>query len=166
MANSTVAIKTNDKGAFVNVYASNKEFGYIVLESNSISTAGGWVRETKRTCLIRGTVSTLEKLIAHAPGKQLPGRIAVREYLEDAIPQDIASKELRDDVSLEEALAPYFKRAGKDGVILSKDGMRIVRFTEYDSSGTIQDSIISHDNVQEVTASKAAQGVNTEDAPF
>ena len=90
----------------------------------------------------------------------------MREFLEDAIPQDIASKELRDDVSLEEALAPYFKRAGKDGVILSKDGMRIVRFTEYDSSGSIQDSIISHDNVQEVTASKAAQGINTEDAPF
>ena len=88
MANSTVAIKTNDKGAFVNVYASNKEFGYIVLESNSISTAGGWVRETKRSCLIRGTVTTLEKLIAQFPGKQLPGRIAIREFLEDAIPQD------------------------------------------------------------------------------
>ena len=166
MANSTVAIKTNDKGAFVNVYASNKEFGYIVLESNSISTAGGWVRETKRSCLIRGTVTTLEKLIAQFPGKQLPGRIAIREFLEDAIPQDIAARELSDDVSLEEALAPYFKRAGKDGVILTKDGMRIVRFSEYDSSGSIQDSIISHDNVTEVNASKAAQGVNTEDAPF
>lgn len=165
MANSTVAIKTNDKGAFVNVYASNPEFGYIVLESNSISTAGGWVRETKRTCLLRGNVLTLEKIIAHAPGKQLPGKIVVREYLEDAIPQDIASKELRDDVSLEEALAPYFKRAGQDGVILTKDGMRIVRFTEYDSTGSIQDAIISHDNVAEVSASKA-QGVNKEDAPF
>ena len=166
MANSTVAIKANDKGAFVNFYDSNKEFGYIVLEANSISTSGGWVRETKRSCLIRGKITTLEKFIADVPGKQLPGRLVVREFLEDAIPQDIAAKELRDDVSLEEALAPYFKRAGKDGVILSKDGMRIVRFTEYDSSGTIQDSIISHDNVQEVTASIAAQGVNTEDAPF
>lgn len=166
MANSTVAIKSNDKGAFVNVYESNTEFGYIVLESNSITTAGGWVRETKRSCLIRGTVTVLEKLIGQFPGKQLPGRIAVREFLEDAIPQDIASKELRDDVSLEEALTPYFKKAGKDGVILTKDGMRIVRFTEYDSSGSIQDSIISHDNVAEVSASKAAQGVNTEEAPF
>lgn len=166
MANSTVAIKANDKGAFVNIYDSNKEFGYIVLESNSISTAGGWVRETKRSCLIRGTVATLEKLIAQAPGKQLPGRIAIREFLEDAIPQDIAARELSDDVSLEEALANYFKKAGKDGVILTKDGMRIVRFSEYDSSGTIQDSIISHDNVAEVNASKAAQGVTKEDAPF
>jgi len=164
MANS-VAIKTNSKGAFVNVYSSNAGFGYIVLESNSISTVGGWVRESKRTCLIRGTVETLEKLVAHAPGKQLPGRIAVREYLEDAIPQDIAARELRDDVSLEEALAPYFKRAGQDGVILSKDGKRIVRFTEYDASGTIQDVTLSHDNVAEVTASKA-QGANEDKAPF
>jgi hypothetical protein len=89
----------------------------------------------------------------------------MREFLENAIPQDIAAKELRDDVSLEEALAPYFKRAGIDGVILSKDGMRIVRFSEYDSTGAIQDAIISHDNVAEVTASKA-QGVKNDAAPF
>jgi len=165
MANSTVAIKTNDKGAFVNYYDSNTEFGYIVLEANSISTSGGWVRETKRSCLIRGRITTLEKFIADTPGKQLPGRLVVREFLEDAIPQDIAAKELRDDLSLEEALSVHFKRAGKDGVILSKDGKRIVRFTEYDSTGAIQDVIISHDNVAEVNASKA-QGVNKEDAPF
>jgi len=165
MATNAVNIKANDKGAFVNVYTSNKEFGYIVLESNSISTVGGWVRESKRTCLIRGYVDTLEKLVGAAPGKQMPGRIAVREYLEDAIPQDIAARELRDDVTLEEALAPYFKRAGQDGVILSKDGKRIVRFTEYDPSGSIQDITLSHDNVAEVSASKA-QGANKEDAPF
>jgi len=165
MATNAVNIKANDKGAFVNVYASNKEFGYIVLESNSISTVGGWVRESKRTCLIRGYVDTLEKLVGAAPGKQMPGRIAVREYLEDAIPQDIAARELRDDVTLEEALKPYFKRAGQDGVILTKDGKRIVRFTEYDASGTVQDITLSHDNVAEVTASKP-QGANKEDAPF
>ena len=165
MATNAVNIKANDKGAFVNVYTSNKEFGYIVLESNSISTVGGWVRESKRTCLIRGYVETLEKLVGAAPGKQMPGRIAVREYLEDAIPQDIAARELRDDVTLEEALKPYFKRAGQDGVILTKDGKRIVRFTEYDASGTVQDITLSHDNVAEVTASKA-QGANKEDAPF
>ena len=89
----------------------------------------------------------------------------MREYLEDAIPQDIAARELRDDVTLEEALKPYFKRAGQDGVILTKDGKRIVRFTEYDASGTVQDITLSHDNVAEVTASKA-QGANKEDAPF
>lgn len=164
MAN-TVTIKANDKGAFVTVYASNKEFGYIVLESNSISTVGGWVRESKRTCLIRGFVETLEKLVAAAPGKQLPGRIAVHEYLEDAIPQDIAAKELRDDVTLEEALAPYFKRAGQDGIILTKDGKRIVRFTEYDSSGSVQDLQLSHDNIAELSASKA-QGATKDNAPF
>ena len=155
----------NDKGAFINVYSSNAEFGYIVLESNSISTVGGWIRESKRTSLIRGTVQLLEKYVSLSTGGSLPGRIAVREYLEDAIPQDIAQKELRDDVSLEEALAPYFKRAGQDGVILTKDGKRIVRFTEYDPSGTVQDVTISHDNVAEVTASKA-QGANEGKAPF
>jgi len=164
MANS-VAIKKNDKGAFVNVYSSNAEFGYIVLESNSISTVGGWIRESKRTTLIRGTVQLLEKYLSLSTGGLLPGRIAVREYLEDAIPADIAAKELRDDVTLEEALKPYFKRAGQDGVILSKDGKRIVRFTEYDASGTVQDITISHDNVAEVSASKA-QGANEDKAPF
>lgn len=112
---------------------------------------------------MRGTVERLEKLVAAT--KSLPGRIAVREYLEDEIPADLAKAYLRDDVSFDEAIEPYVKRAGQDGVLLTRGGKRIVRFAEYDGACVVQDIILSHDNVAEVAASKA-EGVNKEGAPF
>lgn len=163
MATNAVTIKANNKGVFVNVYSTNKEFGYIVLESVSTVFEGGWIRDSKRTCLMRGTVERLEKLVAAT--KSLPGRIAVREYLEDEIPADVAKANLRDDVSFDEAIEPYVKRAGQDGVLLTRGGKRIVRFTEYDGACIVQDIILSHDNIAEVTASKS-QGATQEGAPF
>lgn len=163
MATNAVTIKANNKGVFVNVYSTNKEFGYIVLESVSTVFEGGWIRDSKRTCLMRGTVERLEKLVAAT--KSLPGRIAVREYLEDEIPVDVAKANLRDDVSFDEAIEPYVKRAGQDGVLLTRGGKRIVRFTEYDGACIVQDIIVSHDNIAEVTASKS-QGATQEGAPF
>lgn len=163
MATNAVTIKANNKGVFVNVYSTNKEFGYIVLESVATVFDGGWMRDSKRTCLVRGTVKGLEELVAST--KSLPGRIAVREYLEDEIPADVAKANLRDDVSFDEAIEPYVKRAGQDGVLLTRGGKRIVRFTEYDSACIVQDIILSHDNIAEVTASKS-QGANKEGAPF
>lgn len=153
MATNAVTIKANDKGVFVNVYSTNKEFGYIVLETVATVFDNGWLRDSKRTCLIRGTVKGLEQLVAST--KTLPGRIAVREYLEDEIPADVAKANLRDDVSFEEAIEPYLKRAGQDGVLLTKGGKRIVRFTEYDQANITQDIKISHDNIAEVVASKS-----------
>lgn len=163
MATNAVTIKANTKGVLVNVYATNKEYGYIVLETVATVFDGGWIRDSKRTCLMRGTVERLEKLVAAT--KSLPGRIAVREYLEDEIPADVAKANLRDDVTFDEAIEPYVKRAGQDGVLLTRDGKRIVRFCEYDGAAIITDMTISHDNVAEVTASKAG-GVKKEDAPF
>ena len=165
MANS-VAIKKSDKGTMVNPYKNNSEFGYIVLESSSISTVGGWVRETKRTTLMRGTVAILEKFVASAKGGNLPGKILVREFLEDQIPADIAQRELRDDITFEEAIKPFLKTAGADGIPLTREGKRIVRFTEWTPSEDAQDVTISHDNVAEVAAFKATQGANKEEAPF
>lgn len=163
MATNAVTIKANNKGVFVNVYSSNKEYGYIVLETVATVFDGGWIRDSKRTCLMRGTVERLEKLVAAT--KSLPGRIAVREYLEDEIPADVAKANLRDDVSFDEAIEPYVKRAGQDGVLLTKGGKRIVRFCEYDGACVVQDIIVSHDNLAEVAASKS-QGANEGKAPF
>lgn len=163
MATNAVTIKANNKGVLVNVYSTNKEYGYIVLETMTTVFEGGWMRDSKRTCLMRGTVERLEKLVAAT--KSLPGRIAVREYLEDEIPADLAKAYLRDDVSFDEAIEPYVKRAGQDGVLLTRGGKRIVRFAEYDGACVVQDIILSHDNVAEVAASKA-DGGNKEGAPF
>jgi hypothetical protein len=52
-------------------------------------------------------------------------------------------------LTLEEAIQPFLKRAGKDGPVLMKDGKRILRFTDYDPSGTVADTFKPHDPTQE-----------------
>jgi hypothetical protein len=167
MANS-VAIKPASTGALFTTYKSNPEFGYVVLESSSLVTTGGWIRESKRTCLIRASVATLEKFIAtQAKGGTLPGKIQVREYLEDQVPAPLAKEHLREDVSFEEAIEPYLKKAGQDGPALTVNGLRILKFSNWDPTGEQQDIILQHDNIAEVAASKKGASIASDDkAPF
>ena len=167
MANS-VNIKVASTGALFTAYKSNPEFGYVVLESSSLVTTGGWIRESKRTCLIRASVSTLEKFIAsQVKNGSLPGKIQVREYLEDAVPANLAKEHLREDVTFEEAIEPYLKKAGQDGPALTIGGKRILKFSNWDPTGEQQDQILQHDNVAEVAASKKGAVVATDEkAPF
>jgi hypothetical protein len=76
---------------------------------------------------------------------QLPGNIVVEEYLEDEIPPAVAKVNLRDEVTFEEAIKGFLKRAGADGPVLTKDGKRIVRFTKWDPTGTVSDITVQHD---------------------
>lgn len=158
MATNAVSIKANEKGVMVNVYASNKEFAYVVLEQVTTIASGGWLRDVSRTTLLRGSTDVLEKFVGNRAkdGFTIPGNIVVEEYLEDAIPADVAKANLRSDLTFEDAIAPYLKRAGKDGVELKRDGKRIVRFTKWDPTGSVMDVTISHDNIAEVAASKTA----------
>lgn len=168
MANS-VAIKPASTGALFTTFKSNPEFGFIVLESSSIVTTGGWIRESKRTCLIRASVATLEKFIAtQVKNGTLPGKILVREYLEDEVPANLAKEHLREDVTFEEAIEPYLKKAGQDGPALTIGGKRILKFSNWDPTGEQQDQILQHDNIAEVAASKkgAALANDDEKAPF
>lgn len=146
-ANNIVTATANDKGVIVNAYPSNKEFAWILLTQQKIVVDGGWVRESVRTTLQRGTTALLEKWISSYANNayQLPGNIVVEEYLEDAIPPAVAKAHLRSDVTFEEAIKGFLKRAGADGAVLTKDGKRIVRFTKWDPTGTISDITIQHD---------------------
>jgi hypothetical protein len=146
-ANNIVTASANDKGVIVNAYPSNKEYAWILLTQQKIVIDGGWVRESVRTTLQRGTTALLEKWISSYANNayQLPGNIVVEEYLEDAIPPAVAKDNLRPDVTFEEAIKGFLKRAGADGPVLTKDGKRIVRFTKWDPTGTIADVTVQHD---------------------
>lgn len=146
-SDNVVTIKANDKNEFVNLYA-NKEFGYLVLTQSKVIVSDGWIRESVRTTLQRGTSKLLEMFVANATktGMQLTGNIVVEEYLEDAIPPHVAKANLRDDVTFEEAIKGFLKRAGTDGPVLTKDGKRIVRFTKWDPTGLVQDVLVQHDS--------------------
>ena len=158
---SKVVIVPAASGALVRSYTNNPEFGYIVLESVEFSVGTGWVRESKRTALLRAKVAILTRF---ATTKELPGKINLQEFLEDSIPADVAKVHLRSDLPFEEAIATFIKRAGKDGPALKREGRRIVAFQTYDPTGQSVDVTIAHDNIAEITIYKAKQNGENGDA--
>jgi hypothetical protein len=142
---STVKMKISDLGAIVNVYKKTPDYGYIILESSDTVITNGWIRESNRTALLRAKTDLLMKFAAGYKSGVVPGRIVVKEFTEDMIPQNYLTSMEKSGLPYEDAIAPYLKRAGKDGEILMSNGKRIVRFTEYDPTGNAPDSTISHD---------------------
>lgn len=152
---STVNIKPTESGAIINVYQSNPKFGYIQLQSSQMSVEGGWVREKTRTALLRAEVELLEKFV-HAFGKTgtVPGQIVINEFRESELPENFKSR-LNSKLDYEDAVQPFIKRAGKDGIELTSGGERILRFTDYDSTSKMSDTRVAHDNVSEVAEFRA-----------
>lgn len=153
--NNLVNIKPAQDGSIISVYKSNPKFGYIQLISTEMSIEGGWVREKSRSALLRAEVQMLEKFIQlNGRSGSVPGRIVIREFVESMLPENYRSR-LDQNKPWEEAIEPFLKRAGKDGVELTLGGERIMRFTDYDPSGKEQDIRVSHDNVSEIAESRA-----------
>ena len=166
----TIKPFSNDK--LIHVYKSNPEYGYVVLESDESFFCPTLLRDInlkssdvksfkfpKRQALLRGKTETLKKFVKASHGKTLPGRIIVTEYLEDEIPEDVKSENLRDDVPFEEAIKPYlllfknknnsienrirdrFKEKLNDE-FLTKNGKRILRFFKYHAKEETKDILI------------------------
>jgi hypothetical protein len=153
---SQVQIVPNSKtGSVITAYQNNAEYGYVQLQQTAITVDGGWVRESKRSTLLRAKIDLLTKFVSAHKSLQLPGAIVIKEYLESEVPQDVMAKFLNKELAYEDAIAPYVKRAGADGIELTVGGERILRFTSYDNSGTDTDVKVSHDNVTAVVESKA-----------
>jgi hypothetical protein len=135
-------------------FKGNPLKGYIILKQDEPTFANGWIKIQTRSALLKGELKDLEMITKL---KSIPGRIQVCEYLEDNIPQNWL-KTLPKAASLQDALtqADAYKKAGTGGAYLTKDGKRIVRFTIYDGPGQSIDTIIQHDNGEEIAASKAA----------
>jgi hypothetical protein len=158
-----VQIKPTETGALISTYKNNPAYGYVTLQSEEMSIEGGWVRNSVRTALLRAETPLLEKFVnAFGKAGAVPGRIVVKEFAESQLPENFKSR-LNKNVDYEESIAPYVKRAGKDGIELTLGGERILRFTDYDASGNDQDIRVAHDNVTAVTESRA---MNANSAAF
>ena len=157
---SEIKIVPAETGALVRSY-SNSEFGYVVLESSDLVFGNGWIREAKRTCLLRAKTALLAQFAAQA---RIAGRIQVLEYLENAVPAAVQKAQLRDDIPWTEAIATFIKKAGSDGPALKIGDAKILRFTQYDPAGQSVDIILQHDTVLEVDAYKAKKGQSGDDA--
>lgn len=201
-------VKPENSESFVVAYKTQKDAenprGYFTAKqvSSSFDELGN-LKTTKRYKIFRGNVAELEQLLADNR-YQLKGQLLVKEILEsdlDANPRlknDILPKELR-ELRIEEYNDEEFelyesyleksgvvKKTADDGVELTHQGNRILRFVTYDITGEGHDNLISHDNIGEVQAWVAVRNAklanandsaklpsgnrrakaNTEDAPF
>lgn len=144
---SKVQIVPNKDGKVVSAYKSNPEFGYIQLQQNAMVIDGGWVRNKKKSCLLRAEMTTLEAFLKQYPSLAVPGNIVTKEFLESEVPADMAARFIRKDGDYEDNISGYIKRAGADGEELTVGGERILRFSFYDPTGQDTDIRVQHDVV-------------------
>lgn len=150
-----VQIKLNAEGQVVTAYQGNADFGYVILNSTESVFQNGWLQQKERSAIIKGETAMLAQ--AFATIRELDGKIAVTECIETAIPAKF-SVQFNKDITFEENVEPYIKRAGEGGpILLDEDGNKILRFTEYDPSGHIGDVRIQHANGDEVKAFNATK---------
>lgn len=148
-----VQVKPNNEGSIVTAYENNPEFGYVILKSEETVFDNGWMDTKERTTLMRGKTDMLSKHFT--AGKVLQGRISVVECTENNIPAKQAMQ-LDAKLPFEEQIEPFLKRAGSnDAPVLMAGEERILRFTEYDASGTTTDIRVAHTNSDAIKAFNA-----------
>jgi hypothetical protein len=139
---SKVTVAADKNGNVIGVSVNNPEYGYIRVEQNATQINDqGWLRNVKRSALIKGRV---EDLIAcdYVEGDQISGKIVVRESLTPFNPND-PDRDL--------------KLAGETGVICRVDDQPIYRQTFFTSNVNATDDLIMHTNSEEIRSVQTAQ---------
>ena len=128
--------------------SENPEWGYIRVEQiRTMIDDNGFLKRKSVSAIVPGLLSDLQASGFFA-GQQLDGKIVVEESLE---PFNKKTPE-RD-----------LKIAGETGIVCTLGGLPIYRRTKYSLDGSTQDSLIKHDNVEELRAAYASsQRANTE----
>jgi hypothetical protein len=138
----TAKVTADKNGNVIGVSQNNPEYGYIRVEQQTTQISDdGWLRNTKRSALIKGKT---EDLMAcnYKEGSQISGKIVVRESLTPFNPEN-PDRDL--------------KIAGDTGVICRIDDQPIYRQTFFTSNLNAQDELITHTNKEEIKEVQAAQ---------
>lgn len=137
-----VRVTADKNGNVIGVSTNNPEYGFIRVEQTATQINDqGWLRNVKRSALIKGKV---EDLVAcnYKDGTEIPGKIVVVESLSPFNP-------VNPDRDL--------KIAGDTGVICRIDDQPIYRQTFYTSNLNAFDELITHNNTDEIKEVQAAQ---------
>lgn len=156
---NTVKIEPNKaSGSTVTAFKKNGgKNGYIHVTQSTTEFDNGWLREKKRSALIKGDMKLLTSLVASAKNLEIPGRICVQEWVESALPEAVKNRLVGKDQEYDDVIDGYIKRAGEDGPELLCAGERIVRLTTFDPTCEMQDIKVSHDNLDELAEWRAEQ---------
>jgi hypothetical protein len=163
---SKVKLQPTESGALFTASKNNPEYGYIQVRQSTLkSSVGRWAETEERSALILGTIPALRTIITEAKGGELPGKIVVWEWPQSEVPDQIHNEIMGKRTDEEAAYKRYFKRAGKDGIFLTKDGERIVRYAFWDKSGEVADIICTHDNGEAIRQARAAKAEKEAELP-
>ena len=153
--NSKITVLADEAtGTVVNVSQNNPDYGYIrVQQIRTMIDDNGFLRRKPVSALIPGTVDEL-KATGFFANQQLDGKIVVEESLEP-----FNDKEPTRDL----------KVAGETGIVCTLGGLPIYRRTKMSFDGTAADTLVKHDNIEELrqayqNASKANSDVLKENA--
>lgn len=149
-----VTVIGNEQGAVIN-QSANPEYGYVrVMQTRTMFDENGFLRARKVYALIPGRIEELE-MAGFRAGQELPGQIIVRESL-TPFNEDNPERDL--------------KVAGNTGIVCSVEGQPIYRKTQYTASSNAEDTLIQHDNVEELRAAyesaNASKGAVRPNADF
>jgi hypothetical protein len=134
--NKKVKVTANESGQVVVPSTNNPEFGYVRLTQDVSKIVGGWLRPKTLSTLISGAVADLTAMNYFA-GQELDGKIYAVESLEPTNPDNV-----QQDI----------KMAGDSGIACSVGGRPIYRKTYYTDDLSAQDTLIAHDNGEEIKA--------------
>lgn len=143
-------IPNSTTGSLITPFKNNAEYGYLQLSQSSMIPEGSWIRERKRSTLLRAKCDVLQRFVQSNKTLSLPGHIVVKEYVESEVPENLFEQFANMNLPVSQALDSFVKRAGQDGVELCVDGERIIRFSVYDATGQDQDVYVQHNNTDAV----------------
>jgi hypothetical protein len=145
--NSKVTVLADETtGAVVNQSENNADYGFVrVQQQRTMIDDNGFLRRKSISALVPGTIAELNDAGFYA-GQQIDGKIVVEESLE---PFNTKTPE-RD-----------LKVAGETGVVCTLGGLPIYRRTLLSFDATAADTLIKHDNVEELRAAYEAQNAKS-----
>jgi hypothetical protein len=140
MNSKVIVLADETTGTVVNVSQNKPEYGFIrVQQIRTMIDDNGFLRRKPVSALIPGTINELQETGFFA-GQQLDGKIVVEESLE---PFNEKNPE-RD-----------LKIAGETGVVCTLGGLPIYRRTKMSFDASAPDTLIKHDNVDQLRAAYA-----------
>jgi len=136
-----VTVIGNEQGQVINTSTNNPEYGYVrVVQTRTMFDESGFLRARKVYALIPGRVEELE-MAGFRANQELNGQIIVKESLTPFNEND-PERDL--------------KIAGDTGIVCSVEGQPIYRRTQFTASSNAEDTLIQHDNVEELRAAYEA----------
>ena len=142
MNSKVIVLADETTKAVVNVSKTSPTYGFIrVQQVRTMIDDNGFLRRKPVTALIPGTVEELEASAFFA-GQALEGKIVIEESLEP-----FNEKEPERDL----------KVAGETGIVCTLGGLPIYRRTKMSFDGIAPDTLIKHDNVEQLRAAYSGQ---------